>query len=347
MTTTMARHSKQALINQAVTAIEADGWTVTPLSPPGQHPARFTIDQDGVSHIVRLYIWNLSHGGKSRSASEYRIQVTGVDQFEPEPDGRTLILGWSDQFGVFAGFDVHHRTGSLGSSPSIQITATTLQSGDAAGAALQDKRKGEWAIAFRPDKLGRYIQHHAAAHAGNLDPLLAEDDSLAADPLASEILNVAEGSADFDLNAVGQDALLSVISEDVEKIRAALHAADPGPAPMGHNQPPGPIDDEPTLAQQIDAAAVEIQHELSSQAPDAQKIGRAGALLAWAGRILVMARKEGAKVWDKAKDIAREHMVKALWGGGGLATIFKEELVEWLRHVGGSILRWLQHIAVL
>lgn len=344
----MARLPKKSLVARAVAAIEGDGWTVTPLTAEGQHPARFTVEQDGVSHTVRLYIWNLSHGGKSRSEAEYRIQVTGIEEFKPEPNGRTLVLGWSEDFGVFAGFDVQHRTGTLASSPSIQITTTTLKSGETAGAALQDKKKGEWAIAFRPDKLGRYVQHQAAAHSGDLAPILADEFSQAADPLASEILHIAESGPGFDPSATGQDELVSQIFTDVDKILAALTpASDPGPAPIGHNQPPGPIDDEPTLAQQIEAAANQIKDELNSKIPDARKVGRAGAVLAWAGRILILARKEGAKVWDKAKDVARENMAKALWGAGGTLTVtFKDELVEWLRHAGSSILTWLQNIVV-
>lgn len=297
-----------------------------------------------MSHTVRLYIWNLSHGGKSRSESEFRIQVTGIEAFEPEPDGRTLILGWADDFGVFAGFDIQHRLGRLGASPSIQITATTLQAGYADGAAKQDKTQGEWALALRPEKLGRYVQHLASAHLSDLDPILAPEESAAADPLASEIAHLANDSAGFDLDAVGAADLRAEMIAGVDDVLAAL-AADQNPvAQMGHNQPPGPIEDD-GLAPEVEAAARQIRDELKSEKPDARAVGNAGAFLAWAGRMLQIAKEEGAKVLDKGKDMAREYLAKALWGAAGtLGITFKEEIVELLRKVATGVLNWLQHI---
>ncbi|WP_129793961.1 hypothetical protein [Sphingosinicella sp. CPCC 101087] len=345
----MARLNKEALIRRAMDSIAADGWTVTPLTKGGTHPARFTMESEGVRHTVRLYIWNLSHGGKSRSASEFRIQVTGIDGFEPEPGGRTLILGWSDDFGVFAGFDVQHRLGKLGASPSIQITAATLKSAGADGGALQDKTKGEWAVALRPDKLGRYAQHLSTVHSGKLDPILAPDDSPAADPLASEIAHLARDSTEFNLDAPEEADLRTDLIAGVDEVLAALNTGkqDP-PAGMGHNQPPGPIDKHPGLAPEIEVAAQELKADLSLGKPDPREIGRAGAFLAWAGKILQMAKQEGAKVLDKGKDMAREYMAKALWGTTAtLGVTFKEELVEMLRHLAKGILNWLQQISIL
>jgi ABC-type nitrate/sulfonate/bicarbonate transport system substrate-binding protein len=116
---------------------------------------------------------------------------------------------------------------------------------------------------------------------------------------------------------------------------------------MGHNQPPGPID-ESALGPDIEAAARQIKSELESDTPDASAVGRAGAFLAWAGKILQIAKQEGAKVLEKGKDLAREYMAKALWGTAGtLGATFKEELVDLLRRLAGSILNWLQHISIL
>ncbi|HEX8240510.1 MAG TPA: hypothetical protein VF574_12290 [Allosphingosinicella sp.] len=344
----MARLNKEALIRRAMDSIAADGWTVISLTKGGMHPARFTMEREGVRHTVRLYIWNLSHGGKSRSASEFRIQVTGINGFQPEPNGRTLILGWSDDFGVFAGFDVQHRLGKLGASPSIQITAATLKSGAANGGALQDKTKGEWAIALRPDKLARYAQHLSAVHTGKLDPILAPDDSLAADPLASEIAHLAADSADFNLDAPGEADLRAEILAGVDEVLAALEASKQDtPAGMGHNQPPGPIDEQPALGPEIETAAQQLKADLSSGKPDPREVGRAGAFLARAGKVLQTAKREGAKILDKGKDMAREYMAKALWGTAAtLGVTFKEELVEIMRHLARSILNWLQHISI-
>ncbi len=344
----MARLNKGALVERAIDAIAADGWAVARLTHGATHPARFTMEREGVSHTVKLYIWNLSHGGKSRSESEFRIQVTGISGFEPEPNGRTLILGWSEEFGVFAGFDVQHRLGPLGASPSIQITAATLQAGGANGAAKQDKGKGEWALAVRPNMVGRYVQHLAAAHAGELEPILADEHSPAADPLASEIAYLADNT-EIDLTAPGEAELRAEMIAGVEGVLAALGTAKPAsPSLMGHNLPPGPIDEHPALGPKIEAAAHLIKLQAESETPDASAIGRAGAFLAWAGRMLQIAKQEGAKVFEKGKDLAREYIAKALWGTAGtLGVMFKEELVEMIRHLSVTVLNWLQYISIL
>lgn len=344
----MARLNKEALIKRAIDAIVTDGWTVARLDGDGVHPARFNMEQDGVCHTVRLYIWNLSHGGKSRSEEEFRIQVTGIDQFEPEPNGRTLILGWSEEFGVFAGFDVQHRLGALGTSPSIQINATTLTAAGADGAAKQDKSKGEWALGVRSDKLGRYVQHLAAAHSGDLEPILDPDDRPAADPLASEITILANDADSFDLGGAKEAELRAELIAGVDDVLAALDGGVNDTTPqIGHNQPPGPVEDQPVLAPDVEAAAREIRAQLESGEPDPRSVGRAGAFLAWAGKLLDVAKREGAKVLDKGKDMAREYMAKALWGAAGtLGVTFKEEIVDVLRHLAGSVLNWLQHISI-
>jgi hypothetical protein len=344
----MARLNKEALIKRAIDAIVTDGWTVTRLAADGVHPARFNMEQDGVCHPVRLYIWNLSHGGKSRSEEEFRIQVTGIDQFEAEANGRTLILGWSEEFGVFAGFDVHHRLGALGTSPSIQINATTLTAAGANGAAKQDKSKGEWALGLRSDKLGRYVQHLAAAHAGDLEPILDADDRPAADPLASEITILANDTGSFNLGGAEETELRAQIIASVDVVLTALDEGMEETTPqIGHNQPPGPIEDQPVLAPSVETAAREIKAQLGSGEPDPRSVGQAGAFLAWAGKLLEAAKREGAKVLDKGKDMAREYMAKALWGTTGtIGVMFKEEIVGMLRHLASGILNWLQHISI-
>jgi hypothetical protein len=58
---------------------------------------------------VKCYIWNITPGGKNRPADEYRVQPTGVAKFEPGPGTKTLILGWWEDVGVFAGWDVREH----------------------------------------------------------------------------------------------------------------------------------------------------------------------------------------------------------------------------------------------
>src|SRR4051812_30422555 len=157
----MARLDKPKLIDVVLNANRAAGWTVALVSSPGAHPARLTMTKGLQQQVVRVYIWNLTHGGGVRRPKhEYRIQITsGVHAFELEPDGVTLILGWSEQFGIFAAFDASRRTASLGSSPSIQISQATLTQARDRGGAIQDKGDGEFAVAVRPDRLTTYVAH--------------------------------------------------------------------------------------------------------------------------------------------------------------------------------------------
>jgi putative restriction endonuclease len=123
------------------------------------------------SYRVRIYIWNLTHGGgAARAADEYRIQITGLpepagsQEFIPEIGGKTLILGWWEQIGVFARFDYNFHKGPLGKSPSIQIREDALQMAHINGFAPHNRGNGELAIAFRPDFLAAYIENLEALH---------------------------------------------------------------------------------------------------------------------------------------------------------------------------------------
>lgn len=186
----MARLPKGQLLARVEDAIRESGWSFLYLSKPGSHPARYQVYRDGKGYRVRVYIWNLSHGGgPARPAHEYRIQITaipnpsGVQQFQPEVGGKTLILGWWEDAGVFAGFDYTRHAGPLGASPSIQVGEGALQSAHANGFTPYNKGNGELAIAFRPDFLGTYIENLEALHqAGQSAAEIQILDEIAEDP---------------------------------------------------------------------------------------------------------------------------------------------------------------------
>src|SRR3990170_6428482 len=100
----MARLTKSELLQVVVRSVRQAGWRVLYVSD--QYPFRFQIYHEDQSYRVRVYIWNLTHGGgPARPTYEYRIQITPINQFEPEIGGKTLILGWWQEAEVFAGFD--------------------------------------------------------------------------------------------------------------------------------------------------------------------------------------------------------------------------------------------------
>ena len=168
----MARLGKPGLLVTVEAAIQESGWSFLHLSPRREHPARYRIFRDATGHRIRVYVWNLSHGGGARRpVHEYRIQITGIEgptgsqQFQPEIGGKTLILGWWDDVGVFAGFDYTFHSAPLGSSPSIQIGEAALHAAHTDGFAPHNRSNGELAIAFRPDFLGTYIDNLESLHA--------------------------------------------------------------------------------------------------------------------------------------------------------------------------------------
>ncbi len=207
----MAKLSKPDLLHTVTSAVAECGWHV--LYMDDQHPFRLQVYSGDASIPVRIYIWNITHGGgRARPAHEYRIQITGVSRFEPEPNGKTLILGWWDEAGVFAGFDFNKHAGMLGASPSLQIHKECLQQAYVKGFAPCLKENQEIAIAFRPDFLIEYIANLESLHGfGESLHDLSVLESIASDPNAVN---------DADLQIVGQDRQ-RVVRSVQQRLRSA------------------------------------------------------------------------------------------------------------------------------
>ncbi|MFH0808934.1 MAG: HNH endonuclease [Pseudomonadota bacterium] len=113
-----------------------------------------------------VYIWNLTHGGRATLPYEYRIQVTGLasQQFVQDPGRETIILGWYDELGIFAAFDIRRHTAPLGDSPSIQIHRDALEEAYKFGLGFHRKENGEMAVALQPPFMGFYLDNREALH---------------------------------------------------------------------------------------------------------------------------------------------------------------------------------------
>ncbi|MCY4213874.1 MAG: HNH endonuclease [Gammaproteobacteria bacterium] len=158
------RLNKSQLLGVVEAAIRDGGWNYLHLTEPGTHPAQYQVYRGDSSYAVRVYIWNLTHGGRNRPDDEWRIQATGVSRFAREPGGKTLILGWRPDLGVFAGFDAGRHSERLGASPSIQLREAALKQAAVDGLAVSNKGSGELAIAFRPDLLAAYLDNLESLH---------------------------------------------------------------------------------------------------------------------------------------------------------------------------------------
>lgn len=185
-----SRIPKRAILTRVLEAIRASGWNCIILSD--SHPFRLAVSRGETRERVLSYSWNLTHGGYPRDPNELRIQVTGVERFKIEEGAKTLVLGWSEENRLFAGFDVtKHMMLMSGRSPSLQIRRQTLTAAAASGFSVQPRGNEEIAIAFRPDFFCTYVHELNNLHrtAGQPEDL-AVLRQLAEEPTAEAIRDI-------------------------------------------------------------------------------------------------------------------------------------------------------------
>lgn len=190
----MARLDKPSLLRRVIAAFEEGGFVV--LVEQATHPFILRVGKDGLFLRTRIYIWNITHGGgRARAADEYRIQVTGVAAFSVGQVDRTLVLGWWEQGGVFAAWDVTKHLARLGASPSLQVLEGCLESAVRDRLATQRKGNDEIVVSFLPSFLGDYLVQQAGIHALAESPRdLVVLESVIADPTQSDVAVAAATS---------------------------------------------------------------------------------------------------------------------------------------------------------
>lgn len=162
------RLNKIALRDKVIDGLADSGSKFLVLE--SSHPFLFRVysstDSDASFLDVRVYVWNCTHGGGvKRAADEYRIQITGTSPKVHSPSEVTLVLGWYDDLGVFAGFDIaHHSNQAASSSPSMQIKLSVLQAAASNGFSAFAKGSKEVVVAFRPEFVVEYARQRAAVH---------------------------------------------------------------------------------------------------------------------------------------------------------------------------------------
>ncbi len=203
---------KPRLLDLVIEAIHACGWDVLILSARDVHPFHLSVFKGDTKLTLLVYIWNLTHGGTPRDPNEFRIQVTGVDQIQVAGGSRTLLLGWSGDLEVFAGFDANkHQVPMSGRSPSIQIRREALEKALANGFCPYARENNEIAIAFRPDFFIPYVLGSSELHQTN------------AAILESKALTRISGeeAVDFDLADIQPKERRQVLQTVNRKIRDA------------------------------------------------------------------------------------------------------------------------------
>ena len=348
------RISKKALLEGITRSIEAGGYRVELRSRPGDHPMRLAIRRGDQEIIVRVYIWALTHGGgPARPSHEQRIQITsGVNRFQVEDGEKTLVLGWSATFGVYAAFDVTRHRARLGSSPSMQIGQNALERAHEVGAAMHVRRRDEIAIAIQPSFLAGYITrmerlHHRATSLQEIEALLDEGP-----PLPGEV-GQAEVEADRVLTNLASGVLPRLGTPDELRQRqeildrlAALEQrialGEDHNSRIGHNQPPEPIELEGQ--ENIRSSQQEAQHiaeDLSRTPPEVGRVAQRTKLLS---RIARRLQRNSEQAKDKTKTLSGD--VRAGLVGVALEKLFSSPYFGWvidnLIGILGGLAQWFR-----
>ncbi len=153
------------LVSAIVGALLDSNAQATLLSPLRSHPRRFRVITETEAFELWIYIWTVTHGGATRSAEEYRIQMTTVrPPLDVNPSGPTLLLGWFPELDVFTGFDIRRHLNFSPGSNSVQISRTALEQALNFGFGFYTNQHGEVAVAFRPSEFLHYIQNTSLLH---------------------------------------------------------------------------------------------------------------------------------------------------------------------------------------
>lgn len=173
---------KAGLLARFEEAARLGGWNVLYLSK-NEHPARYRLVRGQDTMLVRVFIWQITHGGRKNLPNEYRIQNTGIPTLQQEAAYRSVVLGWWPAVDVFAGWDIRQHIGPVANSPSMQVSEDALRKALVSGFSPYKNQKGETAIAIRPDFMATYVEFLEALHDSGRIPKEAEVlDKLSIDP---------------------------------------------------------------------------------------------------------------------------------------------------------------------
>lgn len=198
------------LIDTFVETLERLGATVIRTKVrDDERPARLrVISSDGTTDCI-VFLWTITAGGGGegvRPATERRIQITNVSGVPLQPGQRTLLGGWSEEYGVYAFWDARRHTRFSTNSPSLQVTSTTLENASGIGIStyLRPALLGkEVVVAVAPDSLLWYIQHGLPLHNSQEDAAAVPELVEATPEIEREFLDTAsdeiEASRRYDL----------------------------------------------------------------------------------------------------------------------------------------------------
>jgi putative restriction endonuclease len=158
--------SPKLIVNELIDAIQQSGGTAAYVSETVRtHPREFFISYLGSTYSLWVYIWTLTHGGRSSLPDEYRIQMTSVSSpLQKNPSGLTVLMGYHPDLKMFAGFDLGKHSKFTAGSPSVQIGISAIHSALQNGLSFVTKDNDEIAIGVRPDQFLTYCLNAELLH---------------------------------------------------------------------------------------------------------------------------------------------------------------------------------------
>lgn len=166
MSAVEGRMTRSQLESWVEGSLRESPYSVLRLPPPVQKPFRYLVSTNDVEspQILRIYAWRVTHGGgMARADDEFRIQLTG--QRPNLVDGElTSIIGWSEQFEVFVGWDSKFHQNRFTSSPSLQVREETIRRAQRSGLAAAHRHSGDVVVAFRRELLAAYCLNAPDIH---------------------------------------------------------------------------------------------------------------------------------------------------------------------------------------
>ena len=193
----MARLSKPQLLTRILDAVAQSG--ANSFVQKASHPFHISVWNEYQAKVLRIFIWNITPGGPPtvRVATEYRIQVTGIGRTLDLSEGMdTLLLGWSEEYGVFVAYEVQRHL-RFGASPSIQIDQKYLISAQQLGISFGVRGNQETVVCFAPDQFLNY-----ALNLHNLHGIAEEPEDVETEDRLSEQMTHEPSLVEWNLNNV-------------------------------------------------------------------------------------------------------------------------------------------------
>ena len=242
------------------------------------HPRQFIVERAGNGFSVWVYVWNLTHGGRSNLPDEYRIQMTSVDSpLALNRGGYTVLMGYHPDLRMFAGFDLFkHKTFTAGSS-SVQIDIGALHRALQMGLSFHRKSNDEIAVGVRPDQMVNYIFSSKLLHKYGVEAAVHAFLNQATDPtqkidttieqLSTKRQQIVTAVTQYSRNGNFRKAVLNAYDNRCAVTRAQMRLVDaahilPVPAEGSSDHVSNGISLSPTLHRAYDNCLIYLDCDL-------------------------------------------------------------------------------------